>query len=113
MKQIKRKKLRSLILKQLNIKILKRERRRRRLSCGCWNWKKTSIEKDKKITDSTRVNLLNSWPVSWDREDHIEFFFLKYETQFPTNIMLKDKIEKIIIRKNSTKKDSSQPQLMC
>jgi hypothetical protein len=109
MKQIERKKLRSLILKQPNIKILKRKRRRRRLSCGCWNWKKTSIEKDKKITDSTRVILSNSWPVSWDREDHIEFFLKKYEAQFPTNTMLKDKIEKKLIRKSSTKKDSSQP----
>jgi hypothetical protein len=42
--------------------------------------------------------------VSRDRKDHIEIFFKKYKAQFPTNIMLKDKIRKNQLEKAAQKK---------
>ena len=47
----------------------------------------------KKWQKTYSVNLSNQQPESWDQNNPIEINLFFYKTQFPINLMLKDKIK--------------------
>jgi hypothetical protein len=58
------------------------------------------LKKDKNILESTRLNLQNSQPKSWDQDNLIKNKYKNnYKAQFPPNLLLKDEIKKIPIKK--------------
>ena len=52
------------------------------------------IDKKEQKNRSTRANLLNLWPNSWDHDNFIKNKYKNYEDTFPLNPMLKVEIKK-------------------
>ena len=52
------------------------------------------IDKKEQKNKSTRANLLNLWPNSWDHDNFIKNKYKNYEDTFPLNPMLKVEIKK-------------------